>query len=94
MAHSEHQFKSGFVRWVDQRLPVFSYMQAEYGTFPMPRNLNYFWSLGAIAMVMLMVMIATGIILAMQYTPNVDMAFGSVERIMRDVNYGWLIRYL
>ncbi|MEM7073272.1 MAG: cytochrome b N-terminal domain-containing protein, partial [Pseudomonadota bacterium] len=47
-----------------------------------------------IAMVMLMVMIATGIILAMQYTPNVDMAFGSVERIMRDVNYGWLIRYL
>ncbi|MEM7071193.1 MAG: cytochrome b N-terminal domain-containing protein [Pseudomonadota bacterium] len=90
----QHYFKNGFVRWVDERLPVFSYMRAEYGTFPMPRNLNYFWSFGAIAMIILVTMILSGIVLAMQYTAHVDYAFDSVERIMRDVNYGWLLRYI
>ena len=82
------------LKWIDKRLPVFSYMYAEYGVFPMPRNLNYFWSFGALAMIILVIMILTGLILAMQYTANVDMAFNSVERIMRDINYGWLLRYL
>ncbi|MFK7866951.1 MAG: cytochrome c1 [Alphaproteobacteria bacterium] len=86
--------KNPVTRWIDQRLPVFSYMHAEYGVFPMPRNLNYFWSFGALAMISLVVMILTGILLAMQYTANVDMAFMSVERIMRDINYGWLLRYI
>lgn len=90
----KYHFNNALVRWVDDRLPVFSYMQSEYGEFPMPRNLNYFWSFGAMAMVALIVMIISGIVLAMQYTPHVDMAFDSVERIMRDVNYGWLLRYL
>jgi ubiquinol-cytochrome c reductase cytochrome b subunit len=69
-------------------------MQKEYGSFPTPRNFNYLWNFGALAMVNLVVMIVTGVVLAMHYTPNVAMAFDSVERIMRDVNFGWLIRYI
>ncbi len=82
------------LRWIDERMPVITLMQKEYGAFPTPRNFNYLWNFGALAMVTLVVMIVTGIVLAMQYTPNVGMAFDSVERIMRDVNYGWLLRYI
>jgi ubiquinol-cytochrome c reductase cytochrome b subunit len=82
------------MEWIDSRLPVFTLMQKEYGVFPTPKNFNYFWNFGAIAMVMLIIMILTGIVLAMHYTPHADMAFNSVERIMRDVNHGWLLRYL
>jgi quinol-cytochrome oxidoreductase complex cytochrome b subunit len=60
----------------------------------MPKNCNYLWSFGAIAMVVLIVMIVSGITLAMNYTAHTSMAFQSVERIMRDVNFGWLIRYI
>ncbi|UCH73837.1 MAG: cytochrome b N-terminal domain-containing protein [Rhodospirillales bacterium] len=88
------EFKNPVVRWVDDRLPVFTYLDHEYNQFPMPRNLNYWWNFGALASVVLILMILTGIMLAMQYTPHVDYAFESVERIMRDVNYGWLLRYL
>ncbi len=88
------EFKNPVVRWIDARMPVFTMMQKEYGTFPTPRNFNYFWNFGALAMVNLLIMIATGIVLAMHYTPHVSMAFDSVERIMRDVNYGWLLRYV
>ena len=87
-------FKNPVIRWVDSRLPIFSMMQNEYGTFPTPKNFNYFWNFGALAMINLLIMIATGIFLAMHYTPHVTMAFDSVERIMRDVNYGWLFRYV
>ncbi|WP_137125795.1 cytochrome b/b6 [Roseomonas sp. HF4] len=87
-------FKNPVVRWIDQRMPIFTMMQKEYGTFPTPRNFNYFWNFGALAMVNLMIMIATGIFLAMHYTPHTSYAFDSVERIMRDVNFGWLIRYV
>jgi ubiquinol-cytochrome c reductase cytochrome b/c1 subunit len=87
-------FTNPVVRWIDARLPVFTMMQKEYGTFPTPRNFNYFWNFGALAMVNLLIMIATGIFLAMHYTPHVLYAFDSVERIMRDVNYGWLLRYV
>lgn len=80
-------------RWIDQRLPVFTMMQKEYGTFPTPRNFNYFWNFGALAMINLMIMIVTGVFLAMNYTAHTSLAFDSVERIMRDVNYGWLLRY-
>jgi len=82
------------LRWIDQRMPIFTMMQKEYGSFPTPRNFNYFWNFGALAMVNLMIMIATGIFLAMHYTPHSSMAFDSVERIMRDVNFGWLLRYV
>ncbi len=85
---------TGVVKWIDRRLPIFTMMSKEYQQFPVPRNLNYFWSFGALASITLIVMIATGIFLAMQYQPNTELAFNSVERIMRDVNYGWLIRYI
>ncbi len=87
-------FENPVVEWVDSRLPVFTMMQKEYGVFPTPKNFNYFWNFGAIAMVMLVTMIVTGITLAMHYNPSAGGAFSSVERIMRDVNHGWLIRYL
>jgi len=86
-------FKNPVIDWVDERLPIFTMLHKEYAAFPTPRNFNYFWNFGAIAMFMLMTMIATGIFLAMYYTPSTDHAFNSVERIMRDVNWGWLIRY-
>jgi ubiquinol-cytochrome c reductase cytochrome b subunit len=86
-------FKNPVINWIDTRMPIFTMMQKEYGTFPTPKNFNYFWNFGALAMINLMIMIATGVFLAMNYTPNINMAFDSVERIMRDVNYGWLIRY-
>ncbi|HPD82366.1 MAG: cytochrome b/b6 [Alphaproteobacteria bacterium] len=82
------------MEWVDSRLPIFTMLQKEYGVFPTPKNFNYFWNFGAIAMVMLVTMILTGVILAMHYDPNTSNAFQSVERIMRDVNHGWLLRYL
>ncbi len=87
-------FKNPVVSWIDERLPVFSLMHKEYRAFPTPKNFNYLWNFGAIASVMLILMIVTGIVLAMHYTPHADMAFGSVEHIMRDVNWGWMLRYL
>ena len=86
--------QSKFVRWVDHRLPIFTFMQHELNDYPTPRNLSYWWNFGSLAGIMLVIMIVTGIMLAMQYTPNVNDAFDSVERIRRDVNYGWLIQYL
>ena len=88
------EFKNPVIRWIDTRLPLFSLMNAEYGKFPTPKNFNYLWNFGALAMFMLAVMIVTGIFLAMNYDPNASHAFDSVEHIMRDVNYGWLLRYL
>ena len=87
-------FKNPLVRWIDHRLPIFSFMNHELHEYPTPRNLNYWWNYGSLAGIMLVVMIVSGIVLAMHYTPHTTMAFDSVERIMRDVNYGWLIRYL
>ena len=87
------EFKNPLVNWIDTRMPVFTMMQKEYGSFPTPKNFNYFWNFGALAMVNLVLMIVTGVFLAMNYTPNSMLAFDSVERIMRDVNWGWLIRY-
>ena len=91
---SSHAASGGLVNWIDSRLPVFSYFNKEYGQYPTPRNFNYWWNFGALAMFMLVVMILTGLMLAMQFTANVDVAFDSVQRIVRDVNYGWLLRSL
>jgi quinol-cytochrome oxidoreductase complex cytochrome b subunit len=87
------RFKNPIVRWVDHRLPIFTFMHHQQ-VYPTPKNLNYWWNFGSLAGIMLVVMIVTGIVLAMHYTANATMAFDSVERIMRDVNYGWLIRYI
>jgi ubiquinol-cytochrome c reductase cytochrome b subunit len=88
------EFENPVVNWIDSRMPIFTMMQKEYGTFPTPKNFNYFWNFGALAMIVLMVMIGTGIFLAMNYAASVELAFDAVQRIMRDVNYGWLLRYM
>ncbi len=82
----------GIKDWIEQRFPIFSFMKhtAEYRT---PRNLNYAWNFGSLAGIALVIQILTGLFLAMQYTPHISMAFESVENIMRNVNYGWLLRY-
>lgn len=82
------------IKWIDYRLPIFSFLHHSGVAYPTPKNLSYWWSFGSIAGIMLVVQIVTGIVLAMHYTPHVDFAFASVEHIMRDVNYGWLIRYM
>ncbi len=82
------------VRWIDQRLPVFTLLAHATTDYPTPKNLNYWWNFGSLALFMLVVMVLTGIFLAMNYTPNAALAFTSVEHIMRDVNQGWLLRYL
>ncbi len=84
----------GVIAWIDHRLPIFTFMNHELNEYPTPRNLNYFWNFGSLSGVMLMIMIISGIVLATHYTGNTQMAFQSVERIMRDVNGGWLIRYI
>ena len=96
MAHAKtpSAFQNPVIRWVDDRLPIFTMISKEYGVFPTPRNFNYLWNFGALALVMLVIMIITGVFLAMQYTPNTELAFASVDRITRDVNYGWLLRTL
>jgi ubiquinol-cytochrome c reductase cytochrome b/c1 subunit len=91
---SDTTFKNGTIRWIDRRLPIFSMLKHSAVDYPTPKNLNYWWNFGSLAGLMLVVMILTGIFLVMNYTPRADLAFDSVERIMRDVEYGWLIRYL
>lgn len=90
---SEFAPKSGVAAWIDRRLPIIS-MSNEFSAFPTPKNLNYWYAFGGILAVMLVVQILTGIVLSMHYEPTVAGAFASVEHIMRDVNGGWLLRYV
>src|SRR5579863_9310502 len=82
------------LRWLEARLPVLGFSYATAVSYPTPRNLNYWWTFGAILSFMLVVQIVTGIVLVMHYTPDANLAFDSVEHIMRDVNFGWLLRYV
>ena len=91
---SNYQPKSAFAKWFHERLPVMDLVKGQALDFPTPKNLNYWWNFGSLAGLVLVIMIVSGIVLAMQYTPNTALAFDSIERIMRDVNYGWLIRYI
>ena len=86
--------RSRIVQWIDYRLPIFSWGNEHLIEYPAPRNLNYWWNFGSLAGFMLVVQIVTGVILAMHYTPHVDHAFKSTEHIMRDVEWGWMMRYL
>ena len=85
---------SRVIGWIDYRLPIFSTLKHTLVDYPTPRNLNYWWNFGSLAGIFLLIQIITGIVLAMHYTPTVEGAFASIEHIMRDVNYGWLIRYI
>jgi ubiquinol-cytochrome c reductase cytochrome b subunit len=82
------------IEWIDYRLPIFTFLRHELQEYPTPRNLTYLWNFGSLAGIVLIIMIVTGIVLAMHYTATAAGAFNSVEHIMRDVNYGWLIRYV
>ncbi len=85
---------NGFTRWLDSRLPLLRFASDTMLTYPTPRNLNFWYTFGGILTFCLAIQIVTGIVLAMHYVPNAGMAFDSVENIMRDVNYGWLLRYM
>ena len=91
---STYEPKTGFTRWLDARLPIVRLAYDSFVDFPTPKNLNYWWTFGGILALCLGIQIATGVVLAMHYVPNANLAFNSVEHIMRDVNHGWMIRYI
>ncbi len=86
--------KKGFMAWVDARFPATKFWTEHLSQYYAPKNLNFWYFFGSLAMLVLVNQIVTGIWLTMSYTPTADKAFSSVEFIMRDVNYGWLLRYL
>ena len=81
-------------KWVNQRLPISSFFEKNIKEFYVHRSLNFLYAMGALAFLVLFIQILTGIFLMMYYIPTAEQAFSSVEAIMRDVNYGWLIRYM
>ncbi len=91
--HDHYEPKSGRAKWLHRRLPIVGLI---YNTImiPTPKNLNWMWIWGIVLAFVLMMQIITGIVLAMHYTPHVDMAFASVEHIMRNVNGGHMLRYM
>ncbi len=93
MSEEKYVPKSKLGQWFDSRLPLLT-LAHHINDYPTPKNLNYWWTFGGILTFFLIIQIITGLVLAMHYVAHADLAFGSVEHIMRDVNYGWLIRYL
>ena len=75
-------------------ISIFSVLNNHLIDYPTPANINYFWGFGSLAGICLGIQIITGILLAMHYTSNIDLAFYTIEHIMRDINNGWLIRYI
>ena len=92
--HSTYTPKSGIGRWVDARMPLPRLVHDSFVSYPVPRNLNYAYAFGGVLALMLASQILTGVVLAMHYTADTGLAFQSVEHIMRNVNSGWLLRYL
>jgi len=86
--------KSKIAGWINDRLPIIATLENTLKKHPYPKNLSYWWNFGSIAGIALVIQILSGLFLAMHYVPNTKFAFDSVEHIMRDVNYGWLIRYI
>ena len=89
---STYEPKTGFTRWLDKRLPIVRLGYDSFVAYPTPRNLNYWWTFGAMLSLCLVVQIVTGIILAMHYVPHIEHAMDSVQRFKRDVSFGWLIQ--
>jgi ubiquinol-cytochrome c reductase cytochrome b subunit len=92
--HSTYAPKTGIGKWFDARMPLPRLVHDSFVSYPVPRNLNYAYTFGGILSIMLVVQILTGIVLAMHYAANTAVAFSSVEHIMRDVNWGWMLRYM
>jgi len=80
--------------WADERFPVTAFWQNHLVKYYAPKNLNFWYFFGSLAFLVLVIQLITGIFLTMNYKPTADTAFASVEYIMRDVNWGWLIRYM
>ena len=90
----EYQPTNPVMRFFDEKLPLPRFVYNAVGAgYPVPRNLSYFWNFGVLAGFFLMLQIVSGVVLAMHYAPNTLVAFDSTEHIMRDVNWGWLMRY-
>ena len=91
--HDHYEPKSNAEKWLHSRLPIVGLL---YDTLmiPTPKNLNWMWIWGIVLAFALVLQIVTGVILAMHYVPNADLAFASIEQIMRNVNSGWAIRYI
>jgi len=87
-------FKNPLMRWVDERFPLTGLIRDHLTEYYAPKNFNFWYYFGSLAMLVLVIQIVTGIFLTMNYKPDANHAFGSVEFIMRDVDYGWLIRYM
>ena len=85
--------RSGLLDWLDKRLPVRAVIESQLTNYYPPKNLNAWYYFGVMALVVLAIQIATGIFLAMHYKPGEATAFESIERLMREVEWGWLIRY-
>ncbi|KQQ82057.1 cytochrome b N-terminal domain-containing protein [Aureimonas sp. Leaf324] len=85
---------NGVMRWLDARLPLPRLLYDSFVAFPVPRNLSYAYTFGGILALFLGIQILTGVVLAMHYAANSGIAFQSVESIVRDVNWGWLLRYM
>ena len=83
-----------FVGWIDERFPLTSNVKAHLSEYYAPKNFNFWYFFGSLAMLILVIQILTGIFLTMNYKPDTALAFASVEYIMRDVDWGWLIRYM
>ena len=91
--HDHYEPKTKGEKWVESRLPILGLLHATI-TIPTPRNLNWMWIWGVVLTFTLVMQIVTGIVLVMHYTPNTELAFASVEHIMRNVNGGWALRYV
>jgi ubiquinol-cytochrome c reductase cytochrome b subunit len=85
---------SKIIQWIDERFPLTDFTEKHLTGYPTPKNINYLWNSGSVAGVFFVIQIVTGVWLAMYYKADTQLAFGSIEHIMRDVHYGWLIRHL
>ncbi len=94
MAAEKKVEATGLLGWVDQRFPLMSTWKAHLSEYYAPKNMNFWYFFGSLAMLVLVLQIVTGIFLVMHYKPDASKAFESVEYIMRDVPWGWLVRYM
>lgn len=85
---------AGFLAWFERRLPLIAWWRAHMSGYYAPKNLNIWYVFGSLALLLLLNQIVTGIFLTMSYKPDATLAFASIQHIMRDVPWGWLIRYL
>src|SRR5690606_24100620 len=92
--HSSYQPSTGIEKWIDSRLPLPRVVYDSVVAYPVPRNLNYAYTFGSILSVILIIQILTGVVLAMHYIASTGEAFVSIEKIIRDVKHGWLLRYM